>query len=38
VFDVLDGLKEAVTPLGNPETLSCTLAENPFAGRTVIVL
>jgi len=31
-------LKEAVTPVGNPEAASVTLPENPFTGVIVIVL
>ena len=32
------GLKEAVTPLGNPEAESDTFPVNPFSGAIVIVL
>jgi hypothetical protein len=33
---VLAGLKDPVTPDGNPETLSATVPVNPFAGTTVM--
>jgi hypothetical protein len=32
----LAGLKDAVTPLGKPATVSATAALNPFVGETVI--
>jgi hypothetical protein len=35
---VLPGLKEAVTPLGNPEPDKLTLPLKPFCGATVMVL
>lgn len=35
---VLEGVKIAVTPLGNPEIDRLTEPENPFSGLTVIVL
>jgi len=35
---VLVGLKDAVTPAGNPEAARLTLLANPFVGLTVIVL
>ena len=35
---VLDGLNEAVTPLGNPEADKLTLPLKPFTGLTVMVL
>ena len=35
---VLLGLKDAVTPLGSPETDKLTLPLKPFCGVTVIVL
>lgn len=35
---VLEGLKEAVTPVGRPEAAKLTLPANPFCGITVIVL
>jgi hypothetical protein len=35
---VLAGLKEAVTPLGNPEADKLTVPVKPFCGLTVIVL
>ena len=38
VLVVLDGLNEAVTPLGNPEADKLTLPVNPLRGLTVIVL
>jgi hypothetical protein len=38
VFAVLVGLKDAVTPLGNPEADKLTLPLKPFCGVTVIVL
>jgi hypothetical protein len=38
VVVVLDGLKDAVTPLGRPDAASVTLPVKPFAGFTVIVL
>jgi hypothetical protein len=38
VLAVLDGLKEAVTPLGKPEADRLTLPVNPFCGVTVTVL
>ena len=38
VFAVLVGLKDAVTPLGSPETDKPTLLLKPFRGTTVIVL
>ena len=34
---VLEGLNEAVTPLGNPEADKLTLPPKPFEGLTVIV-
>jgi hypothetical protein len=38
VFAVLVGLKDAVTPLGSPETAKLTLPLKPFRGTTVTVL
>ena len=38
VLLVLVGLKDAVTPLGSPETDKLTLPLKPFCGVTVIVL
>lgn len=38
VFVVLLGLKDAVTPLGNPEAENVTLPVKPFFGVIVIVL
>jgi hypothetical protein len=35
---VLDGLKAAVTPLGNPDTAKLTLPLNPFEPATLMVL
>jgi hypothetical protein len=32
------GLKEAVTPLGNPDADKLTLPLKPFSGATVMVL
>jgi hypothetical protein len=38
VLPVLDGLKDAVTPLGKPEADRLTLPENPPVGLIVTVL
>ena len=38
VLAVLVGLKDAVTPLGSPETDKLTLPLKPFRGTTVTVL
>ena len=38
VLVVLGGDSEALAPVGAPETLSATLALNPFTGTTEIVL
>jgi hypothetical protein len=38
VLVVLDGLKDAFTPLGRPDTDKLTLPVKPFCGVTVIVL
>ena len=35
---VVDWLKEAVTPAGNPDTLIATLPVNPFTGTTAIAV
>ena len=38
VLVVATGLKAAVTPLGNPDTLRFTLPLNPFCPATLMVL
>ena len=37
VFVVLTGLKEAITPLGNPDADKATLLLKPFKGTTAMV-
>ena len=37
VVAVLAGLKDAVTPVGRPETVSATALLNPLVGETPIV-